>query len=84
MIEQNNSPADQATAVPETTDDTDALMAKELDAKANKLWEQGARQVLGDAEFERLYPATTDQKSESGEGGTEDQSEGGKNSSYQS
>lgn len=37
---------------------TDDLMDEELDAKASLLWEEGARQVLGDAEFERLYRRT--------------------------
>lgn len=37
-------------------DDIDELMAEELDAKGDELWEQGAREVLGDEEFERLYP----------------------------
>ena len=37
-------------------DDIDKLMAEELDAKGDELWEQGAREVLGNEEFERLYP----------------------------
>lgn len=37
-------------------DDIDALMAEDLDAKGDELWEQGAREILGDAEFEQLYP----------------------------
>lgn len=37
-------------------DDIDLLMADDLDAQCNKLWEQGAREALGDEEFERQYP----------------------------
>lgn len=37
-------------------DDIDQMMADELDAKSDELWEQGARESVGDEEFERLYP----------------------------
>lgn len=43
---------------PETIDDADIdeLMAEDIDAKGNALWEQCVREKLGDAEFNRLYP----------------------------
>lgn len=34
-------------------------MAEDIDAKGDALWEQGVREILGDAEFERLYPELT-------------------------
>lgn len=37
-------------------DDIDALMAQDLDGKADAEWERGVREQIGDAEFERLYP----------------------------
>lgn len=37
-------------------DDIDALMADEIDAKGDALWEQGVREKLGNGEFGRLYP----------------------------
>jgi hypothetical protein len=36
-------------------DDIDRLMIEDLDAKSDRLWELGAREQLGDKEFERLY-----------------------------
>jgi hypothetical protein len=43
-------------------DDIDVLMAEDIDAKGNELWEQGVREALGDKEFERLYPELRKQK----------------------
>lgn len=37
-------------------DDIDQMMADEIDAKGDELWEQGVREKLGVEEFERLYP----------------------------